>query len=173
MYAYAYYAYDLPDTVDWGMKMLGLIFSNKLDCGSYIISIAKTASKIIGALIRSMKILTLDVALHFYKSTIRPWMEDCCHVWTGAPSCYLELLGKLRKWICRTAGSWLASIFFTQPLSHCQNVASVSFFYRCYLGRCSFEFLQLVPLPQSPRRSTLLHDFSVKIPMSIVLSYHS
>ena len=36
-------------------KMLGLTFSSKLDWGSYIISIAKTASKKIGALIRSMK----------------------------------------------------------------------------------------------------------------------
>ena len=34
-------------------KMLGLTFSAKLDWGSYIISIAKTASKKIGALIRS------------------------------------------------------------------------------------------------------------------------
>ena len=32
-------------------KMVGLTFSSKLDCGSYIISIAKTASKKIGALI--------------------------------------------------------------------------------------------------------------------------
>ena len=31
-------------------KMLGLTFSSKLDWGSYIISIAKTASKKIGAL---------------------------------------------------------------------------------------------------------------------------
>ena len=35
-------------------KMLGLIFSSKLDWGSYIISIAKSASKKIGALIRSV-----------------------------------------------------------------------------------------------------------------------
>ena len=40
-------------------KMLGLIFSSKLDSGSYIISIAKTACKKIGALIRSMKFLSL------------------------------------------------------------------------------------------------------------------
>ena len=136
MNAYAYYAYDLWDTVDWGRKIPGLIFSNKLDWGSYIISVAKTASKIIGDLIRSMKFLTPDVALHFYKSTIRPWMEYCCHVWTGALSCYLELLGKLRKWIYRTAGSFLASTFFTKPLRHCQNVASVSFLYTHYFGRC-------------------------------------
>ena len=38
-------------------KMLGLTFSSKLDWGSYIISIAKTASKKIGALIRYMKFL--------------------------------------------------------------------------------------------------------------------
>ena len=39
-------------------KMLGLTFSSKLDEGSYIISIAKTASKKIRALIRSMKFLS-------------------------------------------------------------------------------------------------------------------
>ena len=45
-------------------KMLGLTFSSKLDWGSYIISIAKTASKKIGALIRSMKFLSLEIALY-------------------------------------------------------------------------------------------------------------
>ena len=78
-------------------KMLRLTFSFKFDWGSYIISIAKTASKEIGALIRSMKILSPEVALYLYKSTIRPGMECCCHVWAGAPSCYLELLEKLQK----------------------------------------------------------------------------
>ena len=40
-------------------KMLGLTFSSKLDWGSYIISIAKTASKKIGALIESFFLLRL------------------------------------------------------------------------------------------------------------------
>ena len=39
-------------------NMLGLNFCSKLDWGSYIISIAKTASKKTGALIRSMKFLS-------------------------------------------------------------------------------------------------------------------
>ena len=78
-------------------KMLGLTFSSKLDWGSYIISIAKTASKKIGALIRSMKFLSPEVALYLYKSTIRLCMEYCCHVWAGARNCYLELLDKLQK----------------------------------------------------------------------------
>ena len=49
--------------------------SSKLDWGSYIISIAKTSSKKIGALIRSMKFLSPEVALYLYKSTIWPCME--------------------------------------------------------------------------------------------------
>ena len=36
-------------------KLLGLTFASKLDRGSYVIFTAKTASKKIGALIRSMK----------------------------------------------------------------------------------------------------------------------
>ena len=61
-------------------KILGLTFSSKLDWVSYIISNVKTASKKIGALIRSMKFLSLEVALYLYKSTICPCMEHCCHV---------------------------------------------------------------------------------------------
>ena len=97
-------------------KMLGLTFSPKLDSDSYIVSVAKTASKKIGALIRSMKFLSPEVALHLYKSTIRPCMEYCCNVWAGAPSCYLELLDKLQKRICRDVGSSLAASL--EPLAH-------------------------------------------------------
>ena len=45
-------------------KMLGLTSSSKLDLGSYIISIARTASKKIGALIRSLMFLSPEVALY-------------------------------------------------------------------------------------------------------------
>ena len=49
-------------------KMLRLSFSFKLDWDSYIISIAKSASKKIGALIRSMKFCSPEVALYLYKT---------------------------------------------------------------------------------------------------------
>ena len=90
-------------------KMLGLTFSSKLDWDSDIISNAKTAPKKIGALIRSMKFLPSEVALHLYKSTICPCIKYCCHSWAGAPSCYLGLLDKLQKRICRTVGPSLAA----------------------------------------------------------------
>ena len=78
-------------------NMLGLTFSSKLDWDSYIISIAKTASKKIGALICSMKFLSPEVALYLCKSTIHPCMEYFCHVWPAVPSPYMELLDKLQK----------------------------------------------------------------------------
>ena len=98
-------------------KMLGLPFSSKLEWGSYIISIAKTASKKIRALVCLMKFLFLEILLYFLKSNIQPCMEYCCHLWAGTACCYLELIDKLQKWICRTVGLPLAaSIKF---LAHC------------------------------------------------------
>ena len=136
-------------------KMLVLTFSSKLNWGSYIISIAKIAFKKIRALILCIKFLSPQVALYLYKY--------CCHIWTGAPSCYLELLDKLQKWICRTVGPSLAASF--EPLAHHQNIASLRLFYGCYFGRCSSELAQLVPFLYSCGRSTCysdrLHDFSV------------
>ena len=117
-------------------KMLWLIFSSAL---SYTISIAKTASKKIGALIRSMKFLSPEVALYLYKSTILPCMDYCCHtdyciyVLAGAPSCCLELLEKSQKLICSTAGPSLAASLET--LAHHRNVASLCLFYGYYFGR--------------------------------------
>ena len=136
--------------------MLGLTFSSKLDWGSYIVSIAKTASKEAGALIRSVKFLSPEVARYLYKSTIWPCMEYCCHVWACTPNCYLELLDKLQKRICRTVHPSLAASL--EPLAHRRNVASLSLFCRYYFGRCSSELAQLVPLPYSQGRSTRYSD---------------
>ena len=56
------------------------------------------------------------VALFLCKFTTRPCMEYCCHVWAGGPSCYLELLDKLQKRLCRTVGPSLAASL--EPLAH-------------------------------------------------------
>ena len=72
-------------------KMLGFTFYSKLDWDFYIISLAKTALKKIGALIRSMKFLSPEGALCLYKSIIQTCMECSCHIW-------LVLL--IANWIC-------------------------------------------------------------------------
>ena len=147
------------------LKMLGLAFSSNLDWSSYVVSIAKTASKKIEALIRFMKFLFSEVALYLYKSTIRPCMEYCYHVWAANPSCYLKLLDKLQKWICKTIEPSL--VVSLKSLAHRRNVFRLSLFYRYYFGRCSSKLTQLVPLPCSRGWSThysdRLHDYSVTI----------
>ena len=144
-------------------KTLDLTFSSKLHLGSYIISITTTASKKIGAL---MKILSPDIALYLFKSTIGICMKYCCHVWVGAPSCYLELLDQLQMQICRYDGpSYAVSL---EPLPCHGDMTSLGLFCWYYFGRCSSELAQLVPLPISCGRSTCysdrLHDSSVTIP---------
>ena len=74
--------------------MLGLSFFSKLDCGSYIISIVKTASKATGALIRSLKFLSPEVALYLYKSISWPCLEYAA---MSVMSCRMLLVA---TWIC-------------------------------------------------------------------------
>ena len=102
-----------------------------------------------------MKFLSSEVALYLYKSTIWPCMEYCSDVWAGAPSCYLDMLEKLQKRICKAVGPSLTASL--DPLAHRRNVASLSIFYRYYFGRCSYELAQLVPLIDR------LLDFSITI----------
>ena len=74
-------------------------------------------------------------------------------LWTGAPSCYLELLDKLQNGYAR-----LALATSLEPLAHRRNVATLSLFCRYYFCKCSSKLVQLVPLPFSRGRSTRYSD---------------
>ena len=73
--------------------------------------------------------------LFIYKSTIRPCM-------VGAPSCYLGVLDKLQKRICRAVGPLLATSL--EPLAHPRNVATLYLFCMYYFRRYSSELTQLL-----------------------------
>ena len=104
----------------------------------------------------SLKFLSPEVAIYFYKSTIRPCVECCCCFWVGAPSCCLGMLDKLQKQVCMIAGPTTAVSL--EPLAHRRNVTTLSPFYRCCFSRCSFELGELVLLPYSHGRSTRYSD---------------
>ena len=113
-----------------------------------------------------MKFLSPEVALYLYKSVICPCMEYCCHIWAGAPRCYLELLDKLQKQTCWSVGPSLAAPL--EPLARCLNVAGLSllqvlfwwmFFRTGPAGSTSFFLREVYSL-----NSDRLHDFSVTIP---------
>ena len=82
------------------------------------------------------------------------------------PSCYLELLDKLQKLICRTVV--LQLLLLLNPLTNCWNVARLILFYRYYSVRCSSEMPQMIPFHCSQVRFTpysdRLPDFSDTIP---------
>ena len=123
-------------------KMLELTFSSTMDWDSYIISIAETAPKKIGALICSVKFLSPQFVMHLYQSTMCPCIEYCCHVWVSAPNCYLELLDKPPKLICGTVGPSTATSL--EHLAHWRNV--LYWYYKYYFGRYPSKTVQLVPL---------------------------
>ena len=133
-----------------------------------IFSTAKTVSKKTRVLIRSMKFLSPEVTLCLYKYTIQLCMEYCCHVWTGAPSFYLDIFDELQKRICRTVDPSLAASL--EHLTHRRNIDSLHLFYRYNFGKYSYssEPAKLVPLPHSrgmsTRYSNRVRDFSVTIP---------
>ena len=145
-----------------------------LDWSSYIVSIPKSASKKIGTSIRSMKFFSPEVVLYLCKSTIRPALLGyCCHVWAGAPSCFLEMLDKLQKRICRAFGPSLAVSF--EPLAQSQNVGSLSLLYRYYVSGCSSELSQpsSTPLFSKEVNSVTVPRFYKDVLCQHFLSSHS
>ena len=112
------------------------------------------------------KFFSPEVALHLCRSIIHPCMEYCCHVWASAPCCYLELLDKIQKKICRIVG--LSITASPEPFAHCQNVVSLLLFYKYYFSRCLSELAGLGLLSYSRGTSTCysdkLHEFFVTIP---------
>ena len=103
-----------------------------------------------------MKFLSPEVAMYVYKSIIRPCREYCCHVWSGATSCYLELSDELQSGYAGLLVLHLLPLL--NPWLILEMQPSLSIFYRYYFGRFSSELAQLVPLLFSRRRSTCYSD---------------
>ena len=106
--------------------MLDLSLSSKLDCSSYIVSNARITWKKIGALIYSVKFLSSEVVLYLCETIIKPGMEYCCRIWTGVPSCFLNILDILLKKVCQNGGPLLG--VYLESLVHKQSAASLNLF---------------------------------------------
>ena len=88
---------------------------------------------------------------------MQPYMEYCCHIWTGASNCYLDMLDKLQKRFYKTVDSSFAASLKT--LAHRWNKASFSLFYRYYFS----ADMNWLNRPHYLISSNRLHDFSVSI----------
>ena len=96
-----------------------------------------------------MKLLSSEVTLYLYKSSIKPCMEYHCHAWACAPSSYLELLDKLQKRICRTTSPSLAASL--EPLAKAKKKKNSS--------------------PRQPQICFLIRDLLFSSLVSFVFSY--
>ena len=81
-------------------KILGVTFSSKLDWGTYIISIAKTASKKIGALIHCMKFISPEVALCLFLNwdSLHARLKSHYKAWNYKKKKYKKIKA-YRKWL--------------------------------------------------------------------------
>ena len=120
----------------------------------------------VDSLYRAQNFLSPESILYLYKATIRPCIEYCCHIWTGASADCLRLLDRIQRRITNIVGPDLSSNF--QFLSHCRNVASLSSFYKYFHGSCSNELKSLTPTLKSfnrvTRYSANAHPFTVQLP---------
>ena len=91
-------------------KMLWLTFSSKLDWGSCIISIAKTASKKIGTATRSMRFLSPEVVLYLYKRSLHLFVLLCIFKPLVHHGNVASLTLFYRYYFCRCTG-YTGSIF--------------------------------------------------------------
>ena len=105
-------------------------FSSKFDWGSRIISIAKTTSKKIEALILSLKFLSPKFSVYVYKSTTRPFLKYFCHFMMCLSSYYVNMLDKVQNRISKTVGPLLSTSL--EPLAHRRNKGSSSLFFVGY-----------------------------------------
>ena len=155
---------DLPENNSF--RLLGLTFSNSLTWNEYVEAIAKSAAQKVGSLYRARAYLTPECILYLYKSSIRPCMEYCCHLWAGAPAHLLNLLDKIQNRVCNMVGPQLS--LKLQPLSHRRDVASLSLFYKYFHGHCSEELASLVPprkiFTRHTRQAARAHEFTVEEP---------
>ena len=147
------------------ISFLGLAVTKDLSWKPYIQSISKQAAQRIGSLYRASSYLPPQTVCYLYKSTIRPLMEYCCHLWAGAPQTHLNLLERVEKRVKNLMGEKLASKL--QPLSVRRDVASLSLFYRYYFGRSSSAVNECVPKPKifsrSTRRANALTCYNVSL----------
>ena len=134
------------------ISLLGLTVRSDLSWKPYLQSICKQASQRVGCLYRASRFLHPETILYLYKSTVRPIMEYCCHLWAGAPRTHLYPLDRVERRVKNLVGQDASEKL--EPLSVRRDVASLSLFYRYYYGQCSSSLSDCIPQAKVFTRTT-------------------
>ena len=131
----------------------GLSLSSNLTWKTHVHSLAKHASQKLGFLARVRGFFSSSHLLSIYKFQIRPSLEYCSHVWSGAPNSTLCLLDKVQSKAIRPINNPNLTKSL-QPLSHRRLVGDLSISYRYFNGHCSQEIRDIIPVPLRRVRTT-------------------
>ena len=93
------------------ISLLGLTACSDLSWRQYLQSIFKQASQRVGCLYRASRFLHPQTILYLYKSTVRPIMEYCCHLWAGAPRTHLDPLDRVERRVKNLVGQAFSEEF--------------------------------------------------------------
>ena len=152
----------LPEETSF--RLLGLTFIRSMDCKPLPRLIQGKWTHYIGPSVS----LLLNPFLHLDKSTIRPCMEYCFHIWDGAPRSHgLDLLDRVQKRVVSLVDSGLSAGL--QVLTRRMDVANLGLFNKCYYGKCSSELARRIHLNRVTVKSTRffeqMHRHTVNSPV--------
>ena len=146
--------------------ILGVHIDANLNWSTHIKTIARSASRRLGILFRAKRLFSPIQRITLYKAQVRPILEYCSHVWSGAGPSAMALLDRVQSKAIRFIDNEHLSSSL-QSLHHRRCVSALSLFYRYYFGKCSAELASSVPLPlvfaRVTRAESLCNPFRVTI----------
>ena len=125
------------------LKLLGVTFDKHLNYGQHLRATALRATQRIGFLRKASRVLGLHGRAVAYKGFVRPMMEYCPLVWSGAAACHLSRLEKAQK----RALSLIGPGAIVDSLALRRTVSGLCFLYKLYCGPRLPSLQSLLPPP--------------------------
>ena len=132
------------------LKLLGVTFDKSMSYSQHLRSVSVRATQRIGFLRKASSVLGPPDRLSVYKGFIRPLMEYCPLVWSGAAPSHLARLDKVQKRALALMGPGT----ITDSLALRRAVSGLSLLYKLMCGPrlpCMAELLPAVADPSNPR----------------------
>ena len=148
------------------INILGFQISSSLSWRDHIVQIVKSASKKLGVFFKCKHYFNSAHLFKLYIGFICPCLEYCSHIVGSSPhTSPLDRVESKARPIRLIGDPSLTSTL--DPLSLRRKVASLSLFYRYYLGHCSDQLLTcILPLmtqPRSTRQASFAHNYCVEL----------
>ena len=152
------------------IKLLGVTFDRHLHYGQHLRATALRAARRIGFLRKACKVLDHKGRTAAYKGFVRPMLEYCPLVWSGAADSHLRRLDKVQK----RALSLLGQGTIVDSLVLRRTVSGLCFLYKLLSGPRLPTLDALLPPqlahienPRTRRQLATAHPFQLSLPLPV------